>query len=244
MLVGLQLAGVPPTPLNVTVLAPWVAPKFVPVIVTKVPMVAELVDKLVMLGACNTVKGSPLLADPPTVTTTFPVVAPLGTGTTMLVALQLAGDASVPLNATVLMLCVAPKLTPVIVTEVPAVPVASDKLVMLGACETVKGIPLLASAPTVTTTFPDVAPTGTGTAIVFEFQLVGVARVPLNVTVLAPWVEPKFAPSIVTEALGTAMLGERLVIEGAKTGALKLTATLAKVAVASELVPLFTAKPT
>jgi hypothetical protein len=37
MLVALQLVGVPAVPLNVTVLVPWVAPKFAPVIVTGVP---------------------------------------------------------------------------------------------------------------------------------------------------------------------------------------------------------------
>ena len=45
-----------------------------------------------MLGAVAvTVNITPLLATPPTVTTTFPVVAPLGTGTTIIVALQLVG---------------------------------------------------------------------------------------------------------------------------------------------------------
>jgi hypothetical protein len=34
-------------------------------------------------------------------TTTFPVVAPLGTGATILVALQLVGVVDVPLNVTV-----------------------------------------------------------------------------------------------------------------------------------------------
>ena len=53
------------------------------------------------LGA-DTVKLSPLLDCPPTVTTTFPVVAPPGTGATILVALQLVGVAVVPLNVTVL----------------------------------------------------------------------------------------------------------------------------------------------
>src|SRR5208283_2678163 len=68
---------------------------------------------------CVTVKLAPLLATPPTVTTTFPVVAPVGTGAVMLVALQLAGEAEVPLNVTVLPPCVAPKFVPVIVTDVP-----------------------------------------------------------------------------------------------------------------------------
>jgi hypothetical protein len=73
-------------------------------------------------AAVVTVKLTPLLAAPPTVTTTFPVVAPLGTATAMLVALQLVGVPAVPLNVTVLVPCVAPKFVPVIVTEVPTGP--------------------------------------------------------------------------------------------------------------------------
>jgi hypothetical protein len=76
-----------------------------------------------MLGAAAvTVKFTPLLATPPTVTTTFPVVAPLGAGTVMLVALQAVGVPAVPLNVTVLVPCVAPKFVPVIVTAVPTDP--------------------------------------------------------------------------------------------------------------------------
>ena len=52
--------------------------------------------------AATTVKAFPLLAAPDTVTTTFPVVAPVGTVATMLVALQLVALAAVPLNFTVL----------------------------------------------------------------------------------------------------------------------------------------------
>src|SRR5438105_15028743 len=46
----------------------------------------------------STVLFTPLLATPPTVTTTLPVVAPLGTDATMLVALQLVVLAVVPLK--------------------------------------------------------------------------------------------------------------------------------------------------
>jgi len=56
---------------------------------------------------------------------------------------------------------------------------------------------LLATPPTVTTTLPVVAPLGTGTAMLVALQLVGVAAVPLNFTVLVPWLAPKFAPVIV-----------------------------------------------
>jgi len=65
-----------------------------------------------MVGGTVTVNDTPLLARPLTVTTTLPVVAPVGTGTTMLVADQLVDVAGVPLNVTVLLPCVAPKLVP------------------------------------------------------------------------------------------------------------------------------------
>jgi hypothetical protein len=81
----------------------------------------------------STEKLTPLLAAPPTVTTTFPVIAPVGTGTTMLVALQFVGDAIVPLKVTVLVVpCVVPKFVPVIVTDVPTTPDVGFRFVMLG----------------------------------------------------------------------------------------------------------------
>jgi hypothetical protein len=84
-----------------------------------------------------TVNGTLLLAMPPTVTATPPVVAPAGTGATMLVADQLIGAADVPLNVTVLAPRVAPKFVPVIVTEVPAGPLVGDRFVSVGATLTV-----------------------------------------------------------------------------------------------------------
>lgn len=47
-------------------------------------------------------KETALLANPFSVTTTFPVVAPSGTGTAMLVGDQLVGMPATPLNVTVL----------------------------------------------------------------------------------------------------------------------------------------------
>src|ERR1700730_547032 len=129
----------------------------------------------------------PLLVNPPTVTTTLPVVAPTGTGATMPVALQLLGLAAVPLKVTVLFPCVAPKLVPVIVISVPTVPEVWLRLVMLGGGGvTVKFAPLLGTPPTVTTTLPVVPPAGTCTTMLVSLQLVGDAAVPLKVTVLAP----------------------------------------------------------
>jgi hypothetical protein len=78
------------------------------------------------------VKLFPLLATPDTVTTTFPVVAPLGTVVTMVVLFQLVVVAVVPLNLTLFPEDV-PKLVPVIVTEVPTGPDVTERLVMFGA---------------------------------------------------------------------------------------------------------------
>src|SRR5215469_15167258 len=79
-----------------------------------------------------TVKITALLATPPTVTTTFPVVAPAGTEVTMLVALQPVTVAAVPLNVTVLVPWEDPKFVPVIVTAVPTAPDVVDRLVIAG----------------------------------------------------------------------------------------------------------------
>src|SRR6266403_570505 len=201
MLVALQLVGVPAVPLKVTALAPCVAPKFAPLMVTDVPTAPDVGFKLVMLGGGGvTVKFIPLLATPPTATTTFPVAPPAGTAATMLVVLQLAGVAATPLNFTVLVPCVAPKFAPLMVTDVPTTPDVGFRLVMLGGDEvTVKFIPLLATPPTVTTTFPVVAPAGAGTTMLVALQLPGVPAVPLKVTVPAPCVVPKFVPAMVTD---------------------------------------------
>jgi hypothetical protein len=164
MLVELQLVGVAATPLNVTVLVPFVPPKFMPAMVTDVPAGPAAGIRLVMPGPDVTVKMTAFVGIPPTVTTTFPVVAPVGTGTTMPAGVQLVGDASVPLNVTVLAPCIAPRFEPATVADVPTGPIAGLRLVMTGARETIKGTALLAVPPTVTTKFPVVAPLGTETA--------------------------------------------------------------------------------
>src|SRR6266852_874951 len=133
--------------------------------------------------AAVTMRVAALLVTLPTVTTTLtlPVAVPAGTGATMLVALQLVGIAVVVPNFTVLDPCVTPKFVPVIVTEVPTAPEVGLRLVMVGAeaVVTVKAMPLLATPPTVTTTFPVVAPVGTGAMMLVALQLVGVAALPL-----------------------------------------------------------------
>jgi hypothetical protein len=230
MRVSDQVLVLAAVPLNVTKLVrvPTVVPKFVPVMFTTVPTGPAVGLILVMLGGGVTVKSTPLLDTPPTVTTTFPVVAPDGTGTVMLVALQLVGTPSVPLNATVLDPCVAPKFSPVIVIDAPMGPDALLRVEILGLVEvTVNATPLLATLLTVTTTLPVVAPLGTGTAMLVELQLVGAAATPLNVTVLVPWLPPKLLPVIVTEVPIAPEVGLRLVMLGGGNVTVKPTALLA-----------------
>lgn len=212
MLVALQLEVVADVPPIDTVLEPCVDPKFAPVIVIEVPTIPEVGEMLVMLGAGTTVKLAPLLDRVPTVTTTLPVVAPVGTRATMDVELQFVGVAAVPLNLIVLLPCVVPKLTPVIVIDAPTAPEVGDRLLMLGA--TVKLTPLLAVPLTVTTTLPVVAPLGTGATIFVLLQLVGVAVVPLNLIVLVPCFDPKPDPLMVTDAPTAPDVGERELMLG------------------------------
>ena len=113
--------------------------------VTDVPTAPDVGERLVMPGAATTVNAEPLLATELSVTTTLPVVAPLGTGAMIEVALQLVGVAVVPLNLTVLVPCVLPKLVPVMVTEAPIAPEVGDRLVIEGVGFTVNALPLLST---------------------------------------------------------------------------------------------------
>ena len=67
-----------------------------------------------------------------------PVVAPGGTEVVILVALLAVTVAVVPLNFTVLFEGVASKLVPVIVTEVPIVPLDGLKMEMAGGGSVVR----------------------------------------------------------------------------------------------------------
>jgi hypothetical protein len=131
---------------------------------------------------------TPLLAWPFTVTTAFPVVAPVGTMTVMLVADHAGYEvASVPPNLTILVPLLAPKFAPVIVTVPPTGPLLELSELIVGAVVTVKGLALLATPPTVTITLPVAAPVGTVAVMPVLVQpVMVVAGVPLKVTVLDP----------------------------------------------------------
>src|SRR5262249_28816302 len=80
-----------------------------------------------------TVNATLLLCNPPWLTTTLPVRAPLGTRTTMLVSDQLVTGADWPAKVTLPVPCDAPKPLPEIVIEAPGAPLVADKLLMDGA---------------------------------------------------------------------------------------------------------------
>src|SRR5258705_394241 len=227
MLVADHAVGVAVTLLNVTVLVPCGDPKFVPMIVTDALTAPLVGDSELIVAVGTTVNVTPLLATPPTVTDTFPVVAPLGTGTVMLVADHAAGVAVTPLNVTVLVPCGDPKLVPVIVTVAPTAPLVTDSNVIVGVGTTVNVTPVLATPPTVTVTLPVVAPPGTGTVMLVADHAVGVAVTPLNVTVLVPCGDPKLVPVIVTVAPTAPLVGdsELIVAVGTTVNVTPLLAT-------------------
>jgi hypothetical protein len=207
-----QLVGDAVVPLKVT--APGLIPKPVPAMVTLVPTIPEPGDKLAIFGI--TVNAAPLLATPPTVTTTVPLPAAAAVGTEAVidVELQFVAVATTLLNVTVLLPCELPNPEPVIVTDVPATPDDPERLLMLGT--TVKATPLLGTPPTVTTTvpLPPVALAGTEAVMDVALQLVGVAATPLNVTVLLPCALPNPEPVIVTEVPATPDVADKLAMLG------------------------------
>ncbi len=115
--------------------------KPVPVIVTEVPTTPLVGEKPLIVGGSGTVtvNAVALIAEPDgLVTATGPVVAPVGTVTSMLVAVDDVIVAAVPLKVTEFSAGVALKLVPVIVTGVPIGPELGVKLVMV----TVGGAPV------------------------------------------------------------------------------------------------------
>ena len=104
MLVLLQFDARVWTPLNVTKLCivPTVGPKFVPVMMTLVPMGPEEGEIVVMAGGGVTVKSMALLGTLFTVTTTLPVVAPVGTVTLIIRSDQLVTVKGDPFKVAVL----------------------------------------------------------------------------------------------------------------------------------------------
>src|SRR3972149_3516715 len=130
MPVSLHVVVLSGAPFKVTVLPPFVVPKFEPFIIIVLFAGPDAGERLVISGV--TVKVTPVLDMPPTVTTTGPVLAPVGTGTIISMSLQLVGVASIPLKVAVLVPWVEPKFSPLIVTDVPTAPDAGERLLITG----------------------------------------------------------------------------------------------------------------
>ena len=75
-----------------------------------------------------------MLAIPPTVTITGPVVAPVGTAEVIVPSFQTVGEAVAPLKVRVLFPCELPNPEPFIFTEVPTTPA-------IGLVEVIVGMP-------------------------------------------------------------------------------------------------------
>lgn len=167
------------TPPNVTFV---VCNKLTPVIVTSVPTGPLGGEKLRICGV--TKKLVALLAFPPGVLMTiFPVSAPLGTTAATCVSESTVKlVAATPPNVTFLV-CV--RLAPVIVTDVPTIPVGGVKLAI---CGVTRNLWLLFSVPpgVATDTKPVIAPAGTVAARKVSDFTTNWADLPLNKTLVVP----------------------------------------------------------
>jgi hypothetical protein len=193
--------------------------KLVPEIMTLAPMAAPAGLNPVSVGVGKTVKLEAVLrVTPLTVTEITPVVAPAGTVTLMLLAVEEVTVAVVPLNRTTLLAGVVLKFVPEIITEAPTAPLDGLNPVIVGDGNTVKLDELVPATPfTVTDTGPEVTPAGTTAVRLVVVDVLTVAITPLNLTVLLAGVELKFVPVIVITAPMAALVGVKLVIVGVGT---------------------------
>jgi hypothetical protein len=202
-----KLAG---TRKKVTVVAPL---RFVPVIVTAVPIVPPAGVNELMCGV--TVKLAADAAEPKELVSVIgPLVAPLGT-----LALNCVSEmahivvAGVPLKLTPV---VPVKFAPFSVTVQPADPLPGEKLLIVGtpAESTVNGVPLkLQPVPqgVVTLSEPVEAPPGTVEVICVSEPTLKLAAARLKATRVAPL---KFVPVIVTVVPSGPLLGVKELIPG------------------------------
>jgi hypothetical protein len=164
---------------------PCVVPKLVPLIVTDALTAPEVEDRLVIVGVARTVNGL-LGLSPATLTVTFPLTAPAGTVTPMLLALQLVTVAfTLFANLTVLEPCDEPKFVPAIVTAAPPAAEFGVMLVTVGVGSTVNDDVLLLTPLTFIRTLPVVVD-GTVATMLVALQFVTVAATLLNLIVLVP----------------------------------------------------------
>jgi hypothetical protein len=173
--------------------------KFVPEIITSVPIAPLPGLKPVIVGEGNTVKDEELGTVTPLVVTDInPVEAPDGTMVTMLVELAEVTTAVVPLNDTV---GEALKLVPLMVTVAPTAPLTGVNPEIDGIGNTTKFELLVTVTPfTVKEINPVPAPTGTVVVILFEVDAVTIAATPLNLILFSDGIPLKLFPEIIMVA--------------------------------------------
>lgn len=148
-------------------------------------------------------------------TSTGPLDVPVGTAAIMAVSFHETTLPETPLKVTPPGF--DPNPLPLIVTSVPACPAVGEiPEIVKCSVETVNCTPLLVtpSEPSVRVTGPDVAFWGTVAVTLFVLQELVLATVPLNLTMLDPWLAPKPEPMSVTEPPTASEFGARLFMTG------------------------------
>ena len=172
-----------------------------------------------VVGLQTSVKSVGLEANShPTKTLIGPVMAFAGTVVVIVVAVLAVTMAGTPLKSTKLSAGIVLKLVPVIVTTVPATPLAGENEVMVGVgghmrSKSVKLLTVLQSILMVIGTKP---PGLVGTLVVMLVVVLAVtaALAPRNSTMLSLGTALKFVPVIVTIVPGVPVLGVKEVMVG------------------------------
>ena len=195
------------TPPKLTAVAPL---KFVPVIVIDVPVPALAGVNEVIVGAGINVKPANVAIPPGVVTLTLPD-APFPTTAVILVdELTVNEEAATPPKFT----AVAPaKLFPVIVIEVPALPLVGVNVVIIGAGINVNPANVAVPPGVVTLTLPEAPVPTTAVMLVDELTVNDEAATP---PILTPVVPVKLVPVIVIVVPVTPLVGVNDVIVGAE----------------------------
>ena len=194
MLVALQVVAVAAVPLNLTVLVPCVAPKFAPVIVTDAPTNPDVGFKLVMLGAGTvTVKAAAVAGHSANRHHHVPCrrsrwhrhYDARGTPSRRSCRRPVELDCAGPLRGAKVRARDRHRRTDQARCRIQARNARRRRPV------TVKATPLLATPPTVTTTFPVVAPVGTGATMLVALQARRRRRRPVELDCAGPLRGPK-----------------------------------------------------
>jgi hypothetical protein len=219
MLVDVEAVTVAAVPLKLTVLPAGVVLKPAPWMVIVAPTIALAGLKEFIIGGA--IKSVVLVTDDSALVVTLigPEDTPAGTTAVMVVEVEAVIVAGLPLKVTALLAGMVLKPSPVMITVVPAVPLAGEKELIARGPVTVKGEALkLSRKLTVTDIRFVAAPTGTIAVILVSVDAVTVANILLNLTSLSVGVGLKPVPVMVTGSyMGPALGLNELTVGGWRT---------------------------